>query len=52
MDVGRPNAEIGQKMASGQLLFLALHKKPNKIHKNLISMKIKNHIIQYKFWYI
>ena len=24
MDFGRPNAKIGQKMASGQLLFLAL----------------------------
>ena len=25
MDFGRPNAEIGQKMANGQLLFLALY---------------------------
>ena len=25
MDFGQPNAEIGQKMAKGQLLFLALH---------------------------
>jgi len=24
MDFGRPNVEIGQKMANGQLLFLAL----------------------------
>ena len=24
MDLGRPNAEIGRKMANGQLLFLAL----------------------------
>ena len=24
MDFGRPNAEIGQKMANGRLLFLAL----------------------------
>ena len=24
IDFGRPNAEIGRKMASGQLLFLAL----------------------------
>ena len=24
IDFGRPNAEIGQKMASGRLLFLAL----------------------------
>ena len=28
MDFGRPNAEIGQKMANGQLLFLALHPSP------------------------
>ena len=26
MDFGRPNAEIGQKMANGQLLFLALER--------------------------
>ena len=25
MDFGRPNAEIGQKMADGRLLFLALY---------------------------
>ena len=25
MDFDRPNAEIGQKMANGRLLFLALH---------------------------
>ena len=25
MDFGQPNAEIGQKMANGQLLFLALY---------------------------
>ena len=25
MDFGQPNAEIGLKMANGQLLFLALH---------------------------
>ena len=25
MDFGRPNAEIGRKMANGQLLFLALY---------------------------
>ena len=25
MDFGRPNAEIGQKMANGRLLFLALN---------------------------
>ena len=25
MDFGQQNAEIGQKMARGQLLFLALH---------------------------
>jgi len=25
MDFGWPNVEIGQKMANGQLLFLALH---------------------------
>ena len=25
MDCGWPNAEIGQKMANGRLLFLALH---------------------------
>ena len=25
MDFGRPNAEIGRKMANGRLLFLALH---------------------------
>ena len=27
MDFGRPNAEIGQKMANGQQLFLALYLK-------------------------
>ena len=25
MDFGRPNAEIGRKMANGRMLFLALH---------------------------
>ena len=25
MDFGRPNVEVGWKMANGQLLFLALH---------------------------
>ena len=26
MDFGRPNAEIGRKMANGRLLFLALYR--------------------------
>ena len=29
MDYGRPNAEIGRKMANGQLLFLALCERIN-----------------------
>ena len=36
MDFGQPNVEIGQKMANGQLLFLALQMSP----KFVKSMKI------------
>ena len=42
VDFGRPNAEIGRKMASGRLLFLALYYRGPKIiqHKyhNIIIM--------------
>jgi len=35
MDFGQPNVKIGQKMANGQLVFLALHmhvSTPSKTH--------------------
>ena len=43
MDFGWPNAEIGQKMANGQLLFLALDSSINKS-----DPPIPNNTIYYK----
>ena len=39
MDFGRPNVEIGQKMANGQLLFLALtYMYSGKLHTFPLSL--------------
>ena len=35
MDFGQPNAEIGRKMANGQLLFLALLSSVSGVHTHL-----------------
>ena len=44
MDFGRPNAEIGWKMANGRLLFLALHIYPSS---DVISLHCITHVCCY-----
>ena len=43
MDFGRPNVEIGWKMANGRLLFLALHNKANAgVYGQTIYVYVEN----------
>jgi len=48
MDFGQPNVEIGQKMANGQLLFLAL----DQYYTKIVAFELCTYIYTYICMYV